>query len=258
MKKKYRKEVNSALNRINFLNTEIISEKDLDHLPPVVKKYLIYVNVVGKGRVKNVRIKFDGRIRSKPEDNWMNFSTEQYNFFDRPARIFYIKALKFGLPVKGIHLYKDEKAIMIIKLAGIFKFVDAKGIEMDQGETVTVFNDMCFMAPATLIDQSIHWEPIDDLTVKAIYTNGNISISAILYFNEEGRLINFISNDRFETVDGKTYISYPWSTPIKEYSDVNGSLIASSASTIFHRPEGDFCYGEFNVKEIEYNCPEFK
>ena len=52
-------------------------------------------------------------------------------------------------------MYKDEKAIMVIKLAGLFKVVNAKGVEMNQGETVTVFNDMCCMAPATLIDKDI-------------------------------------------------------------------------------------------------------
>jgi hypothetical protein len=163
-----------------------------------------------------------------------------------------------GIPAKGIHLYKDEQAIMIIKLAGLFKVVDAKGIEMNQGETVTVFNDMCCMAPATLIDKNIQWEIIDPMTVKARFTNGSITISATLFFNEKGELINFISNDRFETADGKIYKNYPWSTPIKEYTNYKGIKTASSASIIYHRPDSDFCYGEFIMKEIEYNCRELK
>ncbi len=219
-------------------------------------KYLNYAGVIGKEKVLNVRIRFEGKIRSKPEDSWMTFTSEQYNFFDKPTRIFYIKARKMGIPVKGIHLYKDEKAIMVIKLAGLFKVVDAKGTEMNQGETVTVFNDMCFMAPATLIDKNIRWEIIDPLTVKARYTNGKITISATLFFNEKGELINFISNDRFETADGKIYKNYPWSTPVKEYKDFNRVRIASSASTIYHRPDADFCYGEFILTGIEYNCKE--
>ena len=258
MKNLYKNEVNAALKRTSSLNPDIIKESDLQHLPSIVKKYLYYAGVVGKEKVYNVRIKFDGRIRSKPEDSWMAFKSDQYNFFDKPTRIFFIKAYKMGIPAIGIHLYKDEKAIMVIKLAGLFKLVDAKGIEMDQGETVTIFNDMCCMAPATLIDKNIHWETIDSLTVKARYTNGHLTISATLVFNEEGRLINFISNDRFETADGKMYKNYPWSTPIKEYIDFKGRRIASSASTIYHRPDADFCYGEFVLKEIEYNCKELK
>lgn len=258
MKKAYRTEVKEGLNRTSSLNPGIITVSDLQHLPPVVRKYLYYAGVVGKEKLFNVRIKFEGRIRSNPEDNWMTFTSEQYNFFDRPTRIFYIKAYKMGIPAKGLHLYKNEKAIMVIRLAGLFKVADAKGLEMNQGETVTVFNDMCCMAPATLIDRNIQWEILDSLTVKATYTNGSIAISANLVFNEKGELINFISNDRFETADGKIYNNYPWSTPIKEYADLNGMKVASSASTIYHRPDSDFCYGEFVLKEIEYNCKELK
>jgi hypothetical protein len=258
MKKIYKNEVEAGLNRTNSIKPGTIEEIDLQHLPPIVKKYLTNASVIGKEKVVNVRTKFVGKIRSKPNDGWMTFSSEQYNFFDQPTRIFYIKAHKMGIPATGIHLYKNETAIMVIKIAGLFKVVDAKGIEMNQGETVTVFNDMCFMAPASLIDKNIKWELIDSLTVKARYTNGSISISAKLYFNEQGELINFVSNDRFESADGKIYKNYPWSTPIKEYKDFKGIKIASSASIIFHRPDTDFCYGEFILKEIEYNCKELK
>ena len=253
MKKLYKKEVNAAMVRIRDSKPEIITEKDLEHLPPIVQKYLNYVGVVGKEKVLNVKIKFEGKIRSNPNDGWMILTSEQYNFFDKPTRIFYIKARKMGIPAVGIHLYKDEKAIMRIKLAGLFTIVDAKGPEMDQGETVTVFNDMCFMAPATLIDKNIQWEIKDPLTVFAKYTNGKISIGATLYFNEKGELVNFISNDRFETTDGKTYKNYPWSTPVKDYKDFNGVKVASSASVIYHRPDTDFCYGEFKLVGVEYN-----
>ena len=147
---------------------------------------------------------------------------------------------------------------MNTQVEGLFKVVDAKGIEMNQGETVTVFNDMCCMAPATLIDKKIQWEIIDPLTVKARYKNGSLTIGATLVFSEKGELVNFISYDRFETADGKVYNNFPWSTPIKEYSDFNGIHTASSASTVYHRPGADFCYGEFVLKEIEYNCRDLK
>jgi hypothetical protein len=258
MKKSYKKEVQTCLNRTKLLKPALLLESDIQHLPAIVQKYLRTTGVIGKEKVLNVRAKFEGRIRSQPQQKGMAFSSVQYNFFDDPTRIFYIKAYKAGIPVNGMHLYKNEKAVMIIKLAGLFKVVDAKGKEMNQGETVTVLNDMCVMAPATLTDKNLQWEVVDPLSVKVTFTNGNITISATLFFNESGELINFKSNDRFETADGKTYKNYPWSTPIHEYKDINGYHLASSASIIYHRPEGDFCYGDFLLKEIEYNCKTFK
>jgi Family of unknown function (DUF6544) len=63
--------------------------------------------------------------------------------------------------------------------------------------------------------------------------------------------------NNYESTDGKTYHYFPWSTPIKEYKDINGIKIPSFALTIFHKPEGDFCYGEFKLKEIEFNCRKY-
>jgi hypothetical protein len=253
MKKTYISEISTGLKRTGKLKPGIITENDLAHLPEAVKKYLHYVGVVGKERVINLHLKFTGRIRSAPESGWMKFKADQYSFFDEVTRAFYINASKMGIPANGLHLYKNEKAIMKIKLLGLFTVADAKGMEMDKGETVTVFNDMCFMAPSTLISTNIEWEELDALSVKAKYTNGNITISAELYFNKKGELINFISYDRYETADGKTYLNYPWSTPAKDYKDFNGYKLTSSASTYYRHPDVDFCYGEFTLEEIEYN-----
>jgi hypothetical protein len=258
MKRLYKKEVKIGIERIKGIQPGIVTENDILHLPAIVQQYLHYTGVVGREKVMNFRVEFEGRIRSNPSDGWMKLNSVQYNFTDKPTRIFYIKASKMGIPALGIHLYKNETAIMLIKMLGLFTVADAKGTEMNQGETVTVFNDMCLMAPATLIDKNIQWESVDSLTVKAKFTNGGITIGATLFFNEKGELINFISYDRFETKDGQTYLNYPWKTPVMEYNLINGYRLALGGQTIYEHPEGDFCYGEFIIKNIEYNCKELK
>jgi hypothetical protein len=254
MKKTYKREVKSALEGSVVKQPEIITEDDLRPLPAIVQKYLRNTGVPGMEKVWNFRVEMEGKIRGKPTDNWMRLSSIQYNFIDDPARFFYIKALKMGVPAVGLHLYKNQKASMVIKLAGLFTIADARGAEMDQGETVTVFNDMCFMAPATLINKSIKWEIIDPYSVKAKYTNGKQSIEAILFFDENGMIKDFLSNDRFETKDGKEYRNYPWSTPVIEYTKRNGYLSPNKAKAIYHRPDGEFCYAEFEIKDVRLNC----
>jgi hypothetical protein len=257
MKKTFKKEVAIGLERTGTLSSDFITEKDLEHLPKIVSKYLHYVGVVGNRKVYNMRVVLEGRIRSNPENSWMKLISKQYNFFDIPTRIFYIKASKVGIPAIGLHLYKNGKATFMVKLLGLIKVVDAKGEKLDQAETVTVFNDMCLLAPATLISKKIQREVVDSISVNAKFTNDNITISAQLVFNEKGELINFISNDRYET-DGKKYNNYPWLTPVKEYKEFNGFRLCSEVSTDYQRTDTTFSYGEFRVKEIEYNCKELK
>jgi len=257
MKQTFKNESLNGLERTSKLPIEIIKESDLEHLPLIVRKYLNYVGVVGKEKVYSMRVVLEGKIRSNPDDSWMKLTSKQYNFFDNPTRVFYIKAIKVGLPVIGLHLYKNEKASFVVKLLGLIKVVDANGDKLDQAETVTVFNDMCLLAPATLISKKIQWNEIDSLTVDAKFTNRNITIGARLFFNEEGELINFVSNDRFET-NGKEYNNYPWLTPVKKYNQISNYKLCSEVSTEYERPDMTFSYGEFQVKEIEYNCKELK
>jgi hypothetical protein len=253
LKKIYKDEVTFALKQSNSKPSKLLLENDIEHLPVPVQKYIKYTGAIGKEQVRNVSIKASGKIRSNANNGWMIFSSEQYNIFDKPLRAFYIKAKKMGVPANGLHLYKNETAIMVIKLLGLFKVVDAKGFEMNQGETVTIFNDMCFMAPASLIDKNIQWDTLDSLHVKAKYTNGSITISATLTFDEEGKLVDFISNDRFETSDGKIYKNVPWRTPVKEYGTFNGYRLPSKADVIYQHPDGEFCYLKFKLEDISYN-----
>ncbi len=240
MKGIFKHSVKEALEKQGFISEELLTESDLSHLPGAVRKYITLSGAVGKPRVSNFRAEFEGGIRSKSSDPYMNLKSVQYNFFGSPTRLFYIVAKKMGVPAIGVHLYREGVAIMKIKLLGLFTVVDAKGPQMNQGETVTVFNDMCFMAPASLIDKRISWNEIDEFTVEAKFKNGEIIIGATLYFNEKGELINFISNDRFETKPKRRFIS------------------CRTARLIYRKPTEDFCYGEFVLKSIEYNCREYK
>ena len=252
----YKAEVKKRLHP--GIDTTILTDTDIQVLPDIVQKYLRYTGAVGKPKVHNVRIVFNGSMKRNMESGWMNITSHQYNFFDQPARFFYIEAAVFGMPFDGLHLYRGSNATMQIKVASLFQVVDAKGEKMSHGETVTIFNDMCLMAPATLIDPRIHWEPVDPLTVKARFTNEPISITALLKFNEKGELVDFISNDRYYSENGKTYLDYQWSTPVRNYVEFNGRKVPSYGEAVWQTPGGKCTYARFDLKEIEYNCSEFK
>lgn len=251
---RFRHDVKTNLDQTSTPATELLTEADLQPLPQPVQKYLRTAGVVDKPKVRNVRIVFDGEMRGKGKD-WFKFRSVQYNCFDEPTRLFFMKARMFGMSVPGYHDYQHGKAAMQIKLFGIFTVMEAKGPEMDKAETVTVFNDMCLVAPATLIDKRIQWEPIDNLSTKATFQNGANSISATLYFNEIGQLINFISDDRYEINDMK---QYRFSTPVKNYKQIEGRKVPTYGEAIWHYPEGEFIYGQFYLTDIEYNVTEYE
>jgi hypothetical protein len=250
----WRKDVSKHLEQTNRFTTELLLKADLQHLPQPVQRYLEYAGVLNKPKVKNMHVVFSGEMRDTGKD-YFQFTSAQYNFFDVPARLFYMKGKMFGIIVPGYHRYMHATAIMNIRLFGLYPIVKKEGEVINKAETVTLLNDMCLLAPATLIDRRIRWEPVDSLSAKAIFTNTGITVSAVLYFNEQGQLIDFISNDRTAVADMR---QYPWSTPVSDYKNINGLNIMSYGESIWHYPDGAFTYGKFHLEKIEYNVKGLK
>ena len=250
----FRSDVKLHLPKTNNTQTDLLTESDIQIFPFPVQKYMRYCNVVNKPKVKNIRVVFDGEMRDKGK-GWFAFRSVQYNFFDEPTRLFFMKAKMFGITMPGYHSYQNASATMQVKLFGLFNVVNVKGTEMNKAETVTVFNDMCLMEPATLIDKRIEWVPVDSLSAKAIFTDGTNKITATLYFNEQGQLVNFMSDDRYAIGDMK---QYRFSTPVKEYTQINERNVLKYGEAVWHYPDGEFVYGKFNLESIEYNVADFK
>lgn len=231
-----------------------ITEGDLDDLPPPLQRYLRLSGAVGQERVRHFRAVWRGRIRSGPEDPWMEFAAEQYNFVDPPARFFLMDARKGGLPVDVLHAFEDGHATMRVLLASLLPLVDARGPEMDRAETVTVFNDLCLFAPWALLDADVRWEAVDERSVRGRFTLGENTVSALLTFNEAGELVDFVSDDRMAaSPDGKSFEPLRWSTPVAEYRSFGALRVMSRGQGLWHPTEGAFAYFEGELLEVEMN-----
>lgn len=248
----YERDVHRALTRVASVGP--ITDADLAHLPDPVQHYLRATGVVGNPRVHNFHVRMHGRIRNGPAARWIPLTAEQYNFIDEPARLFYLNGSMFSIPVQGYHLYVGPSASMRVKAAALVPVVDVSGTEMNQGETVTMFNDMCVLAPATLIEPSIAWEPVDPRTARASFTNAGHIIRAELSFNEAGELINFWSDDRYQTSpDGKSVRKVRWSTPLGPYRSFGSVRLASGGEGKWHEPGGEYAYIELMIDDVQYN-----
>ncbi len=247
-KKDIREGINSTAREISLLKST-----DIEHLPAPIKKYLAYVGCIGQPKVNYFTVQLKGELRSANNAPWMPFSSEQHNFIPTAWRLFFLKATMKNLPVAGYHRYQDGEAFMDIRLFSLFKVQYQSGREMGIAETVTFFNDMCCMAPAALIDERITWGNTQGNKVEAKFTVNGITISAVLIFNDEGKLVNFLSNDRYALQSDGSLLQCQWSTPLRDYREVNGYTLARTAEAIFAYPEGGFTYGKFQILNISYD-----
>ena len=119
-----------------------------------------------------------------------------------------------------------------------------------------MLNDMCIMAPATLIDPAITWETVDGCTARACFKKAGHSIRAELSFNEAGELMNFVSDDRFQTsADGTTMRLVRWSTPIREHRPYGAMRLPSGGEGRWHDAEGEYAYIDLMIDDVHGNEP---
>lgn len=248
----YLGEVRERLAR--FVTPTVVTQEDLAPLPESVQCYLRYSGAVGQPRVNHFKATWRGRIRRQAEDPWMEFTAEQVNFLDEPARFFLMDATRTGLPVDVFHAFRGGRASMRVRLLSMVPMVDSRGPDLDRAETVTLFNDICLLAPAALVDPAIRWESINEHSVRAQYTQGQKTISAVLSFNEKCELVNFVSDDRLAaSADGSEFVKMRWSTPVGEYRDFGPRRLFARGEGRWHPPEGEFVYLELELLDLQVN-----
>jgi hypothetical protein len=245
-----------ALGEAHEVPCPVVTEADLAHLPKPVAEHVRRSGAVGQPRVSHLRARIYGRIRASAHSRWMTYTGEQVNTFGPTAsRLFWMDARMFGLPVDVLHVFVGQAATMRVKLCSLLRMVNAAGPDMDRAETVTLFNDLCILAPAALIDAAIDWQPIDDTRVRGVFTRGEQTVTAELLFRD-GDLVDFVSDDRMSTsTDGTTFTPQPWSTPVSDYRTFGTRRLAARGEGRWHTvaPKGEFAYLEYNLDAISVN-----
>jgi hypothetical protein len=230
-----------------------LQEADLARLPEPVRRYVRATGALGRPRPRNVRVEFDAGMRRRPGAHPMPSTSIQYNFFDRPTRLFLMKARMFGLPVQALHIYRNETATFRVRVASLVDMVNLAGPEISAAETVTVLNDMCVMAPGALADPRLTWEDVDDRSSRVRFANGPHTVTATLVFDDDGLLVDFVSDDRPDSSTG-TFVPRRWRTPLNDYRPIaDGVRVATKGAAIYEHPGGPFAYGEFRMRSIAYD-----
>jgi hypothetical protein len=249
----YRRRVTAAL--AEPVAAAVVTETDLAHLPTPVAAYVRQAGTVGRPRVTNFHARIHGRIRGGANKPWMTFTGEQVNTYGRrPSRLFFIDATMFGLPVDVLHVYVGRSATMRVKVCSLIPMVNAAGPDLDRAETVTMFNDLCVLAPAALVDAPVDWDTIDDRHVRGAFTNGAHTVTAELTFNDDHELIGFVSDDRCGApAEGKAVVPQRWSTPIGNYRTLDSRRVGATGEGRWQTADEDYAYLEFRVDDIVYN-----
>jgi len=234
---------------------QVVTPEMLEGLPQPVQRYLHYSGVVGKPLVSTVRLKQQGRIRQDESSPWMPLKAEEYYTVSPPTFVWQAGARVAGIPLMRIRdSYVAGTGRMFITAGGLFTVGDMQGAEMDQGSMMRYLNEMMWF-PSAFLSDYITWEAIDDNSARVLMTGHGRQISAVITFDDRGRLTNFTGERYRDNGDGTSDLVL-WSTPVTAYGEFGGISIPVQGRGVWHLESGDLTYIELDILEVEYDRPE--
>ncbi|HAE21068.1 MAG TPA: hypothetical protein DCG47_01920 [Spirochaetaceae bacterium] len=229
----------------------VISREDIEALPPAAKRYFDYAGVEGTRRVASYSVILSGRIRNGPEAAWMPLTMRQYNRVDAPARVVYLESTK--PPMAGVDSFVDGSGRMQIKVMNLIRVADSKGPEMDASALVTFLNDLV-LCPSAYFSLPLRWRHMDDGRVELAFSHAGMSVRALLTADDEGRLIDWSTEDRYADVKGAS-LKDRWSTPFGQYGEQAGLRIPMQGAGIHDYDGQPYVYVELDrITELTLNA----
>ena len=237
-------------DNIQPANTKIIAKDDLEKLPPIVQKWLIHTNVLGKPMVRSVELNQQGEMLTKPNGKWMPFKANQIFSVYPPGFVWEARINVIpGVYIYGRDLYKNGHGNMLIKPLAMMTIANAKGKETDQGTRLRYLAEICWF-PSAAISPAISWEGLNDSSARATLHMGDSTVSGVYTFNPDGDPIRFEALRYYEN-KGK-YSLEKWLIESTDHKVINGIRIPVKSTVTWQLENGDFTWLKLEINSIQY------
>ena len=125
---------------------------------------------------------------------------------------------------------------------------------MDEGETVTLCNDLCLRAPAALINARGTWQPVDRNRLHQRQTH--VDRGTRLQRRPRARRLRLRRPAARASPVGTKLTPQRWSTPVRDYRTIDSRRVSTHGEACWHAsgPDGEFAYTEVNVDDITFNA----
>lgn len=245
-----RRDVQALHARASPPRAGVVTEQMLADLPGPVRRYLRYTGVLGRPFPGTIRLRQEGRMRPGPGQRWIPLDAEEH-YSVQPPGFVWAGTLRVGpLPVaRARDMYAGGQGRMLVKVASLWPVVNASGAQMDQGEITRYLNEMIW-SPAAFLADNVAFQAVDDSSARVTLTDYGQATTATLFFDNEGRLTDFVAQ-RYRTPGASS--TDTWSTPITGYGEFEGLRLPTRAKALYKLPGGDYEYIEVTLTELHYD-----
>jgi len=228
---------------------EIVTGAMVRSLPEPVRRYLAFSGVVGRPIPRLVRLSQRGRIRSSAEASWMELVADEIYSTSPPAFVWKAFFPSRRLPVVlGRDEYLDGRGSILMKALGLLRIADEGGSEaMNDASLMRYLNEMAWF-PAAYAGRNVAWRAIDENSAEVTLTDRGRSATATMFFDAEGRPVNFRAR-RYNTTTQRDEL---WETPFTQFGSFAGVTVPTAGRATWKLDGGDFTYIELEILAVAY------
>lgn len=230
---------------------QIITADNLQHLPPIVQKWMVRSNVVGKPPVQTLCIKQNGLMRTKPNGKWLPFHAEQFINVNNPGFVWTASVNSgFLIPINARDKYLHGHGNMLIKGLYTIPIANSSAPEIDQGTLMRFLAEIIWF-PTAAFAKYIRWEYLSETTARATIENGGISVSGVFSFNSNGDVKGF-EGMRYREINHH-YELEKWIITIKRNRIFGGFRISDKCEVAWQGGSESFKWLEIELSKMRFN-----
>jgi hypothetical protein len=240
-----------------FPESRLVTADDVAGLPAAVRRYLGFMEVVGRPVDRSFRVAMAGEFRRGPRDGWLPMRALQYSCAQPVARIFTMRLVfARALPMIGHDTYLAGRGAMHGRLLGAVTVAQGRGPEYDLGELTTFLDDAVLLAPSMLLGLATTWRELDADTFEVSLTDSGHTATGRVSLDERGAPRDFRSSDRFVDLP-EGLVRAEWRTPVPGWTREGGRPFPMPGGAEWLLPEGPLRYvrGGFLPGTVRYDVP---
>ena len=236
------------------IEPKVFDRDELENVPAPVQRYFRAVLEEGQPIVAAVSVEHTGTFNmGEAGERWKPFTSTQRVVTHRPgfdwdARV----AMMPGLPVHVHDAYVAGEGILHAAVLGLVSMVNLRGTgEMAQGELMRFFAEAAWYPTALLPSQGVLWEAVDDHSARATLKDGDLTLTLLFRFNEDG-LIDTVRAEARARLVGGAVVPAPWQGRFWNYAIRDGMRVPLDGEVAWLLPEGAKPYWRGRINELSY------
>jgi hypothetical protein len=225
---------------------------ELDGLPAPVVRYFQYALVPGQPLIRTARVRHTGQFRAGLDRPWGAFRSSQLFTVARPGFVWDARIRMAPMATAYVRdSYVDGRGSMRAGLAGLVTMVDQSDTpSLNSGALHRYLLESPWFPTALLPSQGVRWEEVDPFTARAHLSDGGITVSMDVHFDEVGRITR-VEALRMRDVDGAG-VPTPFRGRIWDYVRVDGMMVPLEGEVEWELPEGVWMFWRGRATELSY------